>query len=165
MFTFHTQTQAHMLPGTKRAPFVFDSERDTVVETIRTAHQGKPLLCIIWVCLSRVSLRLRFTHKHKPTCFQEHRVHHLSLIRKTIPLSKISGLPRLNWDGFFCWRFDIWLCRLHDHVWVLFSIIMTTYSFVIRKNQQSRALTNFMFALSSTPSSGWASSSLVAPYE
>jgi hypothetical protein len=63
MFTFHTQTQARMLPGTKRAPFVFDSERDTVVETIRTAHQGKPLLCIIWVCLSRVSLCLRFTHK------------------------------------------------------------------------------------------------------
>ena len=64
MFTFHTQTQAHMLPGTKRvAPFVFDSERDTVVETIRTAHQGTPLLCIIWVCLSRVSLCLRFTHK------------------------------------------------------------------------------------------------------
>ena len=75
------------------APFVFDSERDTVAETNRTAHQGKPLLCIIWVCLSRVSLCLRFTHKHKPTCFKEQRWHHLSLIRNAIPLSKLSGLP------------------------------------------------------------------------
>jgi hypothetical protein len=37
MFTFHTQAQAHMLPGTQSAPFVFDSKNDTVIKNIRTA--------------------------------------------------------------------------------------------------------------------------------
>jgi hypothetical protein len=36
--------------------------------------------CVLFGCVSRVSLCYSFTHKHKPTCFQEQRMPHLSLI-------------------------------------------------------------------------------------